>query len=336
MNRVERPIRIWVLSDGRLGNENQALGLAEAIARVRAASIEVKRVGIGTGAARLPAWAAHGLGRILPGWPEATIAEGRERLSPPWPDIAIGAGRRVAPIVAALRRRRRAFAVQILDPQMPTRAFDLVVAPRHDGLRGARVVETVGSIGRVTPASVAQAAREIAPMVEPYPEPRVAVMIGGRSRSARFDEAARRQLISSLQILADRRSLLVTLSGRSHHHLISGVTWAVGARGFVWTGATPGAEGVSGPNPYPGMLGHAEAALVTADSVNMASEAASAGLPVHVYPLEGLSRKLERFHESLAEHGASRPFDGRIERWRYPPLEEADRVAGRVLARMEA
>ena len=100
---------------------------------------------------------------------------------------------------------------------------------------------------------------------------------------------------------------------------------AVGARGFIWDG--------QGANPYPGLLGHADAVLVTEDSVNMASEAATTGLPVHVYPLRGRSPKIARFHASLEARGASRRFDGTIGRWSYPPLAEADRVAGELLRR---
>ena len=37
-------LRIQVVSDGRVGMENQALGLAEAVARLKTAEITVKRV----------------------------------------------------------------------------------------------------------------------------------------------------------------------------------------------------------------------------------------------------------------------------------------------------
>jgi transcription elongation factor GreA len=39
------PLRIWAVSDGRAGIEAQALGLAEAVARLRPAHIAVKRIG---------------------------------------------------------------------------------------------------------------------------------------------------------------------------------------------------------------------------------------------------------------------------------------------------
>ena len=50
----DRPIVIWAVSDGRAGIEAQALGLAEAVARVRPAEILVKRIGWRAGLGRLP------------------------------------------------------------------------------------------------------------------------------------------------------------------------------------------------------------------------------------------------------------------------------------------
>src|SRR5690606_33209982 len=94
---------------------------------------------------------------------------------------------------------------------------------------------------------------------------------------------------------------------------------------FVWNGA--------GENPYPGLLGHADAVLVTEDSVSMASEAATTGLPVHIFPLGRVAPKIRRFHESLTARGASRRFTGAIARWSYEPLAEADRIAGDLVRR---
>ena len=41
---MTRPLSIWVVSDGRTGIENQALGLAEAVQWLTPADITVKRI----------------------------------------------------------------------------------------------------------------------------------------------------------------------------------------------------------------------------------------------------------------------------------------------------
>ena len=69
----------------------------------------------------------------------------------------------------------------------------------------------------------------------------------------------------------------------------------------------------------------------------MAAEAAATGKPVHVLPMVRLKAgdKFERLHASLRDRGAARPFDGGLEAWSYPALNETDRAARRVLEVIE-
>jgi uncharacterized protein len=317
---VQAGLNLWVLSDGRAGNEAQAMGLAEALARRRPVALSVKRTVPGRWAALVPSALSWRLGARADGWPFSGLAEGGDALVPPWPEAVIGAGRRVAPIAAALRRLYGIAAVQILNPQMPPRAFDAVVVPEHDALAGANVFRSVGAVNRLTPGAIAEAAACWTEAMAGLPRPRIAVLVGGPSRSARFGEADGRNLLAALTTLAGTHGLMVTGSRRTPPGLAERIREAVGSRGFVWDG--------TGANPYPGLLGHADAVLVTEDSVNMASEAATTGLPVHVFPLGGRAAKIARFHASLEARGASRRFSGAIGLWRYPPLAEADRIAG--------
>ncbi len=320
-------LKIWVLTDGRAGNEAQALGLAEAIARRRPAAITVRRVAPKTWTARLPARMWHALGAREGGWPFTAYGPRVRRIRPPWPDLVIGAGRRIAPLVAALRQLYGVKVVQILDPRVPFVGFDLVAVPEHDRVTGPNVVATVGSIGRMTPDTVAAAAEPWRDRLAGLPRPRVAVLLGGPSASARFGGGAAGRLSEALQGLAEQgHGLMVTPSRRTPDGLVARLHDLLGDRALVWDR--------TGANPYPGILGLADAVLVTQDSVNMASEAASTGKPVHIFPLNRVSAKLRAFHATLEARGATRRFEGKIEAWNYPPLAEADRVAAEVDARL--
>ena len=322
------PVRVWALSDGRAGNRAQAAGLAEALARRRPAVVQVHDLPPRPGAALLPAWAWHALSRIAPGGARLAHAGGAAALSPPWPDLVIGAGRRVAPLVAWLGRAHGVATVQVLDPQMPLSAFDLLVVPEHDRLRGARVLESLGAPGRVTPELIAAEAARWRDRLAPLPAPRLAVLIGGPGRMARWAAGDADRLRDALAGLADAGwSLLVTASRRTDPALLPALRARLDpARHLLHDGR--------GENPYPAILGLAEAVLVTEDSVNMASEAASSGLPVHVFRVGGASAKARRFHEALSARGIARDFAGRIDRWTYAPLAEADRLAGAIEARL--
>jgi len=91
---------------------------------------------------------------------------------------------------------------------------------------------------------------------------------------------------------------------------------------YFWNG--------SSENPYIGLLAHADALVVTGDSVNMLSEAASTGKPVHVVGLEGGSAKFRRFHDLFRRAGIARAFTGAIERWSYRPPDDTERAAAEI------
>ncbi|MEM1300829.1 MAG: mitochondrial fission ELM1 family protein [Pseudomonadota bacterium] len=320
-------LKLWVLSDGRAGHEAQALGLAEALGRIRSAEIETKTVALKPWAAKLPAVVSHGLGGLPIGWPFAGLEDGGASLRWPWPDAVISAGRRAAPVAAALRKKHGITALQLLDPKIGAAAFDAVIVPSHDALQGGNVYRSLGALNRIEHGRLAAESDAWGSTFGAFPSPRLGVLIGGPSGSAQFTDQDASRLCLALENLADHHALLVTTSRRTPPALTETLRTALGDRAFVWEPSD------DGPNPYPGLLGHVDAVLVTEDSVNMASEAASTGLPVHVFPISGVAPKIAQFHEDLTAYGASRRFTGTLGSWEYPPLAEANRLAEDLLRR---
>lgn len=317
------PLSIWAVSDGRAGMENQALGLAEAVARRTPAEVAVRRVRWRPAFDRLPS-------ALKAPW---MLDPASDPLGPPWPDLWIAAGRATLPLSLWARARAggRAFVVQCQDPRWRTGRFDLVVAPRHDGLQGGNVLSITGSPNRITPQRLAEAAGAFAARLGPLPRPLTAVLVGGRSRSHDLPEATAAALADRLAV-AVRESggaLLLTFSRRTPEPARAAMTRRLaGLPGWIWDG--------QGPNPYFAFLHAADAIVVTADSANMAAEAAATGKPVWIAPLPERrpAGKFDRLHADLAARGATRPFEGRLgETWTYPPLDETDRAAEEILAR---
>ena len=308
----------WILSDGKAGTENQCLGLAEAMGIAPA----VKRV-----RPRAPwTWLPVGLG-LVPALSSGSAAA----LAPPWPALLIASGRRSVPYSLAIRRLSRGatFRVQIQDPRIAPHRFDLVAAPRHDHLRGGNVVETLGALNRVTPERLSRAAEHFAPAFAQLPRPLVAVLIGGSSGSYRLTPAVTEALCDKLANLtrAAGGGLAVTASRRTGAANVA----VLGRRlaelpATVWNGA--------GENPYFGLLGLADALVVTCDSVSMASEACATGKPVYIADLPGGSRKFREFHAGLRAAGMTRPFAGVLESWTYAPPGDTARVAAEVARRL--
>ena len=308
--------------------ENQALGLAEALQRLSPSShISVRRVKWRKAFDRLPsalkaAWMLDPASDpVFPGPGEA------------WPDVWIATGRAALPLSLMAKRRSggRTFVVQTQDPRWRTGDFDLVVAPRHDGLEGPNVLSITGSPHRVTPDRLAGGAAAFSGRLEPLPRPRVAVLVGGRSRAHDLPEAHANELAERIAAALEAAggSLMLTFSRRTPEGAKAAMTARLSRLpGWIWDG--------TGANPYFAFLHYADHVLVTEDSANMAAEAASTGRPVHVLPMVPLkwADKFARLHADLRRRGAARPFTGALETWSYDPLEETARAARAVLQRM--
>ena len=312
MNDAGRMVRrVWAVTTGEAGNVSQAEGLAEALGwPFESIVLRLRRP-----------WSWLPAHRQVPGLLCCGL---EERLPQPWPDLLIGCGRRSASVSAAVRRATggRTFTVQILDPRAPTRMFDLVVPPAHDGLAGPNVVATRAALHRITPEKLVAAAEE---WQDRLGRLNVAVMLGGRSRSYRFTGETVDKLASGLAGLDGE--IAVTASRRTDSEVLDALKARV-PQAWFWDG--------TGPNPYLGMLALARHIVVTEDSVSMISEAISTGKPVYVAEMAGGGRRLGRFHASLREGGIVRPFDGRLAQWRYEPVNETPRIAAEVRRRMEA
>ncbi len=309
---------VWVVHDGKIGMANQVIGLAEAVGF----PFVEKQLAI-----RAP-W-RHLAPQL---WLQPLAALGRDghRLLPPWPDLLIACGRlSVAPARAAKRASgNRVFWVQVQDPRFARREIDLMVVPQHDPARGDNVIRTLGAVHRVTPALLAEGARRFAPRLAGLPRPLVAVLIGGDNRVYRLTEARFAVFADQLAALARQGfGLAITPSRRTGavaEQLLR--ERLAGLPAFMWDG--------SGENPYFGLLGLADAVLVTADSVSMVSEAAASGKPVHVVDLDGGSARFARFHAAMQAAGITRPFSGAIENWRYAPPDDTARAGAEIRRRL--
>jgi len=179
-------MQMWTLSDGHAGNSRQVCALAAAL-RVGVAEEHVLQP-------RIPwRWAAP---RKWLGASHAFGAEFTVALRAP-PALAIGCGRQAA-LATRLLRERGASAVQILDPRLDPRHWDLVIAPEHDDLRGDNVITLLGSINPVDAAWLAQARERFAAFGQ-LPRPRTALLLGGDSAHARFGRMAFEVLASRLE-----------------------------------------------------------------------------------------------------------------------------------------
>lgn len=315
-----RPLSIWAASDGRAGIEAQVLGLAEAVAALRPATIQPKHIGWAAGVGRLP-W------RLIP----PSLRTGDE-VAAPWPDIWIAAGRATLPLSTRIRRWSggKTFVVQTQAPRTRLEPYDLVVPPAHDGLSGPNVLPIVGAPNRLTPAKLAAEAERFAERIAALARPRIAVIVGGRSKAHDLPASHAAALAEELANAAKVSGGSILLSFTRRTPAAARQEMAAELKetpGWIWDD--------TGDNPYFAFLAAADVILITEDSTNLATDAAATGKPVYVLPMKGRSPKLARFHRDLAGRGITQPFEGVLDTWTYEPLRETERAARELLRRYD-
>jgi len=316
------PRTTWILTEGLAGTEGPCLGLA------RALGVEpvVRRVRI-----RQP-WRSLPAGLWLS--PFSAVEPGGAAIAPPWPDLVISSGSAVAPLAAAIRRAAGGATrvVHVQDPKTDPARFDLVVAPRHDGVEGANVVATRATLHGLAPASLAAAAEEWAPRLAGLGRPLLAFLCGGDAgRRFRLSPARLGEICAGIRLRMHRDGIGVAATpsrrtGPANEAVLHAELDPAGA--MVWDG--------TGPNPYRGLLALADIVAVTQDSVSMISEAAGTGKPVYWIPVECRSRRMQRFVDALTEEGVLRRWpggDAPLERWSYAPPDDTTRAAAEIRRR---
>ncbi len=308
--------RIWVVSDGRAGNRNPALALAERLGPVEGELTLLPRA----------PWRWLAPRRL----PRAELAFGTAfsaLLATP-PDIVVGCGRQAA-LATRLLRAAGARAVQLLDPRLDPAQWDLVVAPQHDRLRGANVITTLGSLHAVD-AGWRHAQRRAWPALGNHPWPRHVLLLGGPTAAAPLGRREWQRLAGGVEALlaAEGGSLLVSSSRRTPGWLREAARRRfAGVAAMQWHGAEDGA------NPYRGLLGWGDRLIVSADSVNMISEACGSGVPVYVDLPRVARGRLASFHRALVTGRHLRPLDERGD-WTPVPLREVELVAAALRQRL--
>lgn len=209
------------------------------------------------------------------------------RLAPPWPDLVLTAGRRNEPIARWIQARAggpdRLKLVHFGRPWAAPGRFDLIITTPQYGLpRLANVLHNDALIHRVTPERLASEAAALAPRVGHLPRPYTAVLVGGNSGPYRFGKSIAERLAEQASALAEAAggSLLVTTSARTPARAADRLESAISAPVFFyrWTAKAP-------DNPYFGLLGLADAIIVTAESISMITEACAAGKPVYFFDI---------------------------------------------------
>ncbi len=303
LSRMEQRPVIWVITDGKAGHESQSLGLANAIASMTEAMVRV-----------VPTDPRRGVWASRFARPPQVAREGN-------PTLAVGAGSGTHPTLRAIRRRLGVPTVVLMRPSFG--GFDLVVAPRHDGMReGPSVITTRGAITSIRPSIAKDATKGF-------------LLIGGPSKHHAWSNDGMISQIATIVARTPEVSWTLTTSRRTPPTFLAALERAgiEPSRLDVWSVERTSREWL--------LARYDESATiwVSEDSVSMVYEALTSGATVGLLrvPRMGKASRVVRGVAALADEGYATWFD----RWeksgslQEPPerLDEATRVAGLLVER---
>ena len=251
-----------------------------------------------------------------------------------YPSIIITCGRRMAGVSIALKTRADLAGVDmttihIQDPRLDPACFDILIVPHHDSVRGDNVIVTKAALNRMSQSHVAASTDTLPQHWQLAASPRVAVMIGGDNRRYKISHNMATDMAKQLAAFAttNNANLFLVPSRRCPDNVLRHLQTALPTEHCMI--ATK-----DHPNPYPGILAIADAVIVTSDSVNMASEAASTGKPVLIAYWRAETGRIAKFHQTMQDSNHTAPLTQLLPAEPFVPLDESAMIRQQISARL--
>ena len=247
-----------------------------------------------------------------------------------YPRIIVTCGRRMAGISMALKTRaNRAGAdmttIHLQDPRLDPACFDVLIVPHHDQVRGDNVIVTKAALNRMNQSHIVARANTVPQQWQAAASPRVAVMIGGDNRRYKISHEMATHMAQQLAEFsaANHANLFLVPSRRCPDNVMR----------YLQTALSPDHYMIATndqPNPYPGILAIADAVIVTSDSVNMASEAASTGKPVLIAYWQEETGRIAKFHQTMQDSSHTAPLTRLLPAEPFVPLDESAMIRQQI------
>ena len=246
--------------------------------------------------------------------------------------IIISCGRKsVIPSIALKKRLgNQIFNIHIQDPKVSFEHFDLIVSPDHDRLRGENVINTTGAIHYLTKKEINDNSKYLGIEKDKRKE-LVAFIIGGPNKYYNYSEKQIHELFNKVKTLftPDKFKIIVIPSYRTPENILKIAFNTFSIDHHVVKNIDKKA--------YLSALAISNYIVVTCDSTSMISEAAMTGKPVYIAMMKSFkpTGRFKKFYSQLKDLGITRELGDRVESWSYNSLNEVNRIAPIVKAKMK-
>ena len=245
--------------------------------------------------------------------------------------VIISCGRKsVIPSVALKKRLgKQIFNIHIQDPKVSFEHFDLIVSPEHDNLKGENIINTTGAIHYLNKKEINENAKYLGIEKDKRRE-LVAFIIGGPNKYYNYSEKQIHELFNKVKTLftPDKFKIIVVPSYRTPENILKIAFNTFNFNHYVIKTIDKKA--------YLSALAISNYIVVTCDSTSMISEAAITGKPVYIAMMKSFkpTGRFKKFYSQLKDLGITRELEDRVENWSYNSLNEVNRIAPIVRAKM--
>ena len=246
--------------------------------------------------------------------------------------VIISCGRKsVIPSIALKKRLgNQIFNIHIQDPKVSFEHFDLIVSPEHDRLRGENRINTTGAIHYLTKKEINDNSKYLGIEKDKRKE-LVAFIIGGPNKYYNYSEKQIHELFNKVKTLftPDKFKIIVIPSYRTPENILKIAFNTFSINHHVVKNIDKKA--------YLSALAISNYIVVTCDSTSMISEAAMTGKPVYIAMMKSFkpTGRFKKFYSQLKDLGITRELEDRVESWSYNSLNEVNRIAPIVKAKMK-
>ena len=246
--------------------------------------------------------------------------------------IIISCGRKsVIPSIALKKRLgNQIFNIHIQDPKVSYEHFDLIVSPEHDHLKGENIINTTGAIHYLTKKEINNNSKYLGIEKDKRKE-LVAFIIGGPNKYYNYSEKQIHELFNKVKTLftPDKFKIIVIPSYRTPENILKIAFNTFSINHHVVKNIDKKA--------YLSALAISNYIVVTCDSTSMISEAAMTGKPVYIAMMKSFkpTGRFKKFYSQLKDLGITRELEDRVESWSYNSLNEVNRIAPIVKAKMK-
>jgi mitochondrial fission protein ELM1 len=279
-----------ILSDGKLGHQNQAVRIAEKLG-LDYEILTIERRKFGRFFALIN--------------PKLITKDSKEAFKKAQTaDIAIGLGTVPRLMLVALKRKNSQLkTICVMNPKQHFDSYDVIAVPNHDNIsyNGANLVRFCGSLSFFDKSTLNQAKKDFEQEFKPLiNKTLIGLIIGGKSNGYDFPLLKAREIIDKTSILANKLNANVYASnsrrtGIEQSNYIKYKLKKLGYSGYF--------VGSNKSNPFRAILGYSDVIIITPETISMLSEACNSGSLVLIYDRFGVkSKRIQSYIDELIKN----------------------------------